>query len=623
MLSGVKIKKNIGSLRNHQFKLSKIFFFSTVIVANLLLVKKKYHTGDKMSTNFATSRVLEEILTQLIKRGLLTESQVMQLDSHGLSSQQEIEQALKSNYGIKDSDLLLAVAEYTKVPILGLQNFSVSENCLNLLPYKFLKENNVIPVAKTSTTVTLALPDPLNIMVLQKVYDITSLHVIPGAALESQIVKIIEAVEKGNTRTLNDIIQDSDDYENVEFDDSSVSDIAADTAGDDGVPVIRIVNMILMEALRRGASDIHVEPFDKSVRLRYRIDGALFESTNPPKNLQNAIASRVKVMSKLDIAERRIPQDGKFRIKASGKEIDFRVSTLPTVHGEKLVLRILDKGNLKAGLDDLGLDPNSLIKLKLAVKNPHGLILVTGPTGSGKTTTLYSCLQELNKSDVNIVTVENPVEYQLEGINQVEINDKAGMTFSAALRSILRQDPDIVLVGETRDNETAEIAVKAALTGHLVMTTLHTNSAPGAVTRLGDMGIAPFLLSSSVVLAQAQRLVKTICPNCKEEIAELDQEFCKLNRIPTEIFDGKTLYQGAGCSACGGSGYKGRASIMEILVMTPKLREMVLHGANGDELAEAAIADQGFVNLQEAGFHRVIEGITTLQEVMRVAAGEH
>ena len=579
---------------------------------------------DVARNTFATSRVLEELLVGLIARGVLTEEQVVQLDNSGLINQDEIEDELCRNYGVTAEDILISVADYTRVPIIKLDKYTFDQTCDGLFTSQFMLDNKIIPIAKTGGTLTVALADPLNIMLIQKIHDMTKLNIIPVAALSSELDSITRKLSNSSKKTLDDIIEDSDDDENIEFDPKgAISDIADESGGDSSVPVIRIVNMILMEALRKGASDIHVEPYDKTVRLRYRIDGALMESASPPKSMQNAIASRVKVMSKLDIAERRIPQDGKFRIKASGVEIDFRVSTIPTVHGEKIVLRILDKGNLKAGLDDLGLDPDSLIKLQQAVANPHGLILVTGPTGSGKTTTLYSCLQELNTVDVNIVTVENPVEYQLDGINQVEINDKAGMTFTAALRSILRQDPDIVLVGETRDAETANIAVKAALTGHLVLTTLHTNSAPGAITRLGDMGIPPFLLSSSIILAQAQRLVKTICPNCKEPIDELDHEFCALNRIPEEMFEGKTLYHGKGCSTCGGSGYKGRASIMEIIVMTSKLREMVLHGANGDEIGAAAIEDQDFKDLRIAGFNRVIEGTTTLKEVMRVASGEH
>ena len=572
---------------------------------------------------FATSRVLEELLVGLIDRKILTEAQVVRLDESGLTNQEEIEDELCKNYGVTPGDILLSLADYTKVPIIRLDQFTMDETCAEIIPSNFISENLVLPVARTSETLTVAIADPLNIVIIQKIHDMTKLQVIPVAALKSDLEKVIGKIANSHRRTLDDIIGDSDADENIEFTTGGIDDIATESGDVSSVPVIRVVNMILMEALRTGASDIHIEPYDKFVRLRYRVDGALHESSNPPKSMQNAIASRVKVMSKLDIAERRIPQDGKFRIKASGVEIDFRVSTLPTVHGEKIVMRILDKGNLKAGLDDLGLDADSLIKLKMAVANPHGLILVTGPTGSGKTTTLYSCLQELNTVDVNIVTVENPVEYQLDGINQVEINEKAGMTFSAALRSILRQDPDICLVGETRDEETANIAVKAALTGHLVLTTLHTNSAPGAITRLGDMGIPPFLLSSAIILAQAQRLVKTICPNCKEPIEELDLEFCKLNHIPVEMFDGKTLYEGKGCSACGGSGYKGRASIMEIIVMTSKLRDLVLHGANGDEIGIAAVADQDFKDLKIAGYQRVIEGTTTLKEIMRVASGEH
>ena len=572
---------------------------------------------------FATSRVLEELLVGLIDRKILTELQVVELDGSGLSNQEEIEDELCKNYGVTPGDILLSLADYTKVPIIRLDQFTIDPACSEIIPNHFISGNFVLPIAQTTGTLTVAIADPLNIVLIQKIHDMTKLQVIPVAALKSDLEKIIMKENSSHRKTLDDIIGDSDADENIEFFDKGIDDIATEGNDTTSVPVIRVVNMILMEALRTGASDIHIEPYDKFVRLRYRVDGALHESTNPPKSMQNAIASRVKVMSKLDIAERRIPQDGKFRIKASGVEIDFRVSTLPTVHGEKIVMRILDKGNLKAGLDDLGLDSDSLIKLKMAVANPHGLILVTGPTGSGKTTTLYSCLQELNTVDVNIVTVENPVEYQLDGINQVEINEKAGMTFSAALRSILRQDPDICLVGETRDEETANIAVKAALTGHLVLTTLHTNSAPGAITRLGDMGIPPFLLSSAIILAQAQRLVKTICPNCKEPIDELDLEFCKLNHIPIDMFEGKTLYEGKGCSACGGSGYKGRASIMEIIVMTSKLRDLVLHGANGDEIGIAAVDDQDFKDLKIAGYQRVIEGTTTLKEVMRVAAGEH
>lgn len=569
------------------------------------------------------SRVIDELLNRLVNRGALQAVQLAELEERGVKAQEELEKILKNDYGVKPEEILLCLADYARIPVLTLGGYEPEEASLKLVPPKFMRENNVFPVSATESTLTLALSDPLNIMVIQKVADLTHLQVLPVAVLESDLSDAISRADSSSGSQMQDILQTVGDA-NIEFSSGDEHvDIAEALEGEGEMPVIKVVNMILMEALRKKASDIHIEPFEKMVALRFRIDGALHTGAAPPKSMQFAISSRIKVMSQLDIAERRIPQDGKFRIKAMGKDIDLRVSTLPTVHGEKICMRILDKGNLKAGLDDLGLDPDALKKLKLAVANPHGLILVTGPTGSGKTTTLYSCLQELNKPDVNIVTVENPVEYQVDGINQVEINEKTGMTFSAALRSILRQDPDIVLVGETRDEETANIAVKAALTGHLVMTTLHTNSAPGAITRLGDMGIAPFLLSSSIVLAQAQRLVKTICPNCKGPLETLDAEFCELNQIPVEMFEGKELFEGKGCSKCGNTGYKGRASIMEIVMMTPKLKHLVLHGANGDEIAEAAVDDQGFADLKMAGYRRVLEGVTTLQEVMRVAAGDH
>jgi type IV pilus assembly protein PilB len=349
------------------------------------------------------------------------------------------------------------------------------------------------------------------------------------------------------------------------------------------------------------------------------VDGSLQESPSPPKALQSAIISRIKVMSDLDIAERRIPQDGRFRIKAQGREIDLRVSILPTVHGEKIVMRLLDKMNLAKDLGSIGLDEDSLQKLRFAINQPHGLILVTGPTGSGKTTTLYSALQELNTPDVNIVTVENPVEYQVVGLNQVEIREDVGLSFSAALRSILRQDPDIVLVGETRDSETADIAVKAALTGHLVLTTLHTNDAPGAVARLVDMGVESFLLASSLLLSQAQRLVRKICLNCKEPLV-LDPAYLRANHIPEATFEGAELFKGRGCAKCNYTGYKGRCAIMEILPVTEAIRDALLKSANADAIRRVALSE-GFRDLRTHGFYRVREGVTTIEEVLGATSG--
>jgi type II secretory ATPase GspE/PulE/Tfp pilus assembly ATPase PilB-like protein len=383
-------------------------------------------------------------------------------------------------------------------------------------------------------------------------------------------------------------------------------------------PVVKIVNLILVQAIKEKASDIHIEPFEKEIKLRYRVDGALIEATSPPKALQMPIASRIKILAGLDIAERRLPQDGRFRIRVSGKEVDLRISMLPTVYGEKIVIRLLDKGALGGSIDNMGLDDYTLGIFKKAIDAPHGMILVTGPTGSGKTTTLYTILSELNNPIYNIVTVEDPVEYQLMGINQVAVKADIGMGFSEALRSILRQDPDIVMIGEIRDNETADIAVKAALTGHQVLSTLHTNDAAGAITRLDDMGIEPFLISSSVILACAQRLVRRICPNCKEEFQPEPEIFTKLN-IEN---DGSTLYRGAGCSRCKGRGYVGRAPILEVLPVSETIRRLIIKRASAAVVKNQAISE-GMKSLRMVGIDKAKEGITTLEEVMRVTSEDH
>jgi type IV pilus assembly protein PilB len=403
----------------------------------------------------------------------------------------------------------------------------------------------------------------------------------------------------------------------------------------EGAPVIRMVNMILVEALRTRASDIHIEPQEKMLRLRYRVDGALVERPSPAKSFHAAIISRIKIMSDMDIAERRVPQDGRFKIKALGKEVDIRVSILPSIFGEKVVMRVLDKSALFPSLAGLGLDEVSFKALSYAIDQPHGIILVTGPTGSGKTTTLYSCLQELNKPDVNIVTCEDPVEYQLTGITQVQVNAHVGLTFAAALRSILRQDPDIVLVGEIRDGETAEIAVKAALTGHLVLSTLHTNDAAGAIARLVDMGIPPFLLSSSLVLSQAQRLYRKLCVACRQEVA-LPVDVLAANRIDPNLFLRESeagqddavrktgymsIYKAVGCPKCNGTGYKGRGAIMEVLPVEEELKEMIMKGASSTDIRNKACS-KGMITLKECGLRKVKEGVTSLEAALEMTGGE-
>jgi len=423
---------------------------------------------------------------------------------------------------------------------------------------------------------------------------------------------------------MEDIIQDAQRQAESEAADADTLEIAREVteevdldqlaASTEEAPVIKLANLIIVQAIKDRASDIHIEPFEKSVRLRYRIDGALVDVTPPPKNMQLSLASRLKIMSNLDIAERRLPQDGRMRVKVGGRDIDLRVSFLPTVHGEKCVLRILDKSNLSASLDKLGLDQDTYRRLKMAVDAPHGLILVTGPTGSGKTTTLYSALNVLNSPEYNIVTVEDPVEFQIPGINQVPTRKEIGLSFANALRSILRQDPDIVMIGEIRDQETAEIAIEAALTGHQVLSTMHCNDAPGAVARLDEMGIAPFLISSSVILSCAQRLVRRVCSVCKEPVTYPPKMYEDLG-IDPGFFDGVSIYRGRGCERCKNSGYSGRTAIIEVMTVTDEIRKLIIQRASAHEIGKVAVA-LGMRTLRLAALEKVREGATTLEQTL-------
>jgi len=523
---------------------------------------------------------------------------------------------------VKSVDMTLALSEYLKMPPITLAHYTPDPSLLELIPREVMAKRLIMPVNRLGKSLTIALGDPFDLMAIDEIATITGLHVTPLAAPEEEIGAVLGKVfeETSQGFDMEELMRDSEsDVEVVEDggDDEISLDEMLESA--EGAPVIRMVNMMLVEALRTGASDIHIEPMDKRVRLRYRIDGALVERPGPPKNLQSAVISRIKIMSDLDIAERRIPQDGRFNIKALGKEVDLRISILPASHGEKVVMRILDKSSLSPSLGSLGLDEVSEKAMSYAIEQPHGIILVTGPTGSGKTTTLYSCLQDLNKPDVNIITCEDPVEYQLEGINQVQINPDVGLTFASALRSILRQDPDIVLVGEIRDGETAEIAIKAALTGHLVLSTLHTNDAPGAVTRLIDMGIEPFMLGSCLILAQAQRLYRKLCSACRAP-TEIDQEVLKVNKIDPGFFEGSTIYRAVGCPRCA-NGFKGRGAIMEVFLINDDIRRAVLMGANTAELRDYG-RQNGMVTLKESGMNRVRDGMTSLEAALEVTGGE-
>ncbi len=522
---------------------------------------------------------------------------------------------------------VLAAADYFSMPPMALpQGFVPEESLLCGRGVEFWSKAKALPLVKIAGRLTVAFADPFDLPSREEVSRVSGGNIWSVVAAESEVSEVLNRIKAKEDATnpalaLENIMrgQEADvEVSAVDTGKADEFDASLDAAGE--APVIRMVNSMMIEALKTKASDIHFEAMEKTSRLRYRIDGALVERPAPPKALHNAVVSRIKIMSNLDIAERRQPQDGRFKIRALKKEVDVRVSILPTVHGEKVVMRILDKANLAPGLSSLGLDEYAYKAMKFAIDQPHGIILVTGPTGSGKTTTLYSCLQDLNKDDVNIVTAEDPVEYELSGINQCHVNVAQGLTFAGILRSVLRQDPDIVLVGEIRDGETADIAVKAALTGHLVLSTLHTNDACGVVARLFDMGIQPFMLASSLILAQAQRLYRRLCPYCRKPV-EVDRALLEANKVDPAPFEGVEIFGPVGCAKCHGTGYKGRGAMMEVLPISPKIRSIIEKGGNAEQLRAAAL-EEGMVTLKDAGMMKVRAGLTSLEAAFAVTGGE-
>ncbi len=560
----------------------------------------------------------------LLQRGVLSDEALRVAVSE--AQKQPLERYLLQSNKVEPGRLLLAIAAYFNMPPIGLSaNFAVPIALLELASKDFWNRVKAVPLMQIGEKITVAFGDPFDLVAQEEVSRATRLEVIPLVALEKEILGALEhAQERKDSENPNlamESVMHAPESE-IEFSTEATKEESLDKAIEsaDEAPVIRMVNMMLIEALRTGASDIHFEAMEKSSRLRYRIDGALIERPSPPKALHNAIVSRIKIMSDLDIAERRNPQDGRFRVKALKKEVDIRVSILPTIHGEKVVMRTLDKTNLAPSLAALGLDDFAYKAMRHAIEQPHGILLVTGPTGSGKTTTLYSCLQDLNKPDVNIVTVEDPVEYELPGVNQVHVNEQVGLTFASVLRSVLRQDPDIVLLGEIRDGETADIAVKAALTGHLVLSTLHTNDAPGVIARLIDMGVPPFLLASSLILAQAQRLFRKLCPICKRP-CEVNPEVLLANGINPSVFEGVTIYEAVGCQKCNGSGHKGRGAIMEVLPISDAVRAEVVKGSPSSAIRDVAIRE-GMVPLKQVGILKVRAGITSLNAALEVTGSE-
>ena len=519
---------------------------------------------------------------------------------------------------LTDEELLNALSLQFGIPVVDLSNYEIREDIIKILPQDMIKKYKVIPINRFGNTLILAVDDPTDISAIDDIKFYTGYNIDIVIASTSAIRETIDKI-LDNVSAIEQVEKNFqlDDVEFEEIPDDEETDVnLLETETKQG-PVVKLVNYILTEAVKKKVSDIHIEQYEKSFRVRYRIDGVLTEFMKLPLKLRSAIISRIKIMSHLNIAERRVPQDGRIKLKyGKNKEIDFRVSTLPTLFGEKVVLRLLDKSNLNLDLKVLGFEKRELELFHQAISKPYGMILVTGPTGSGKTTTLYSALSELNKVDVNISTAEDPVEYNLEGINQVQIRENVGLTFAAALRSFLRQDPDIILVGEMRDLETAEIGVKAALTGHLVLSTLHTNDAPGTVTRLVDMGVEPFLISSSLLLVVAQRLARKICQNCKKEY-KVDKSVLLRYGVKEEELDSFKVYKGEGCEICNSTGYKGRVALYEVMSISDDLKELITKGATTQEIKEQANRE-GMKNLREVGLMKVKQGITTLEEVSRV-----
>ena len=569
----------------------------------------------------------ERIADALVGDGLLTAKQIEDLlDQQKKEGTRLLKLILDKAY-VSEQDMAVSMGRVLNTPPINLARTSIPMEIADLLPRELAHNHKIVPISRLENRLFVAMADPLNVLAIDDVRRITKLEVSPLIASEKAIFDKLSSIDASKSGSMEDIIQDAqkksedaEDDEKVEIAKETVEEVNLDklAASSEEAPVVKLANLILVQAVKDRASDIHIEPFEKTLRLRYRIDGVLIDATPPPKQLQLAIASRFKIMSSLDIAERRLPQDGRMRIRVGGKDYDLRVSIIPTVHGEKIVLRLLDKANLSASIDKLGLDTDTFQQVKAAVDAPHGLILVTGPTGSGKTTTLYSALNELNNPIYNIITVEDPVEFQIPGINQVPTKKEIGLTFANALRSILRQDPDIIMIGEIRDTETAEIAIEAALTGHQVLSTMHCNDAPGAVARLDDMGIAPFLISSSLILACAQRLMRRTCSHCKEPVTYPSKMYQDLNIDPS-IFDGVTLFRGRGCDRCKNSGYAGRMAIIEAMTVSDEIRKLIISRANTREMGKVAVG-QGMRTLRMVALDRVRDGISTLEQVLVMTA---
>ncbi len=567
----------------------------------------------------------------LVKESLISQQQLKEALEHQRVNGGRLGNCLIKLGFVTDDEITAILSRQYGVPSINLSFFDVDPSVVKLIPVETAQKYQILPLSRVGSTLTIAMIDPTNVFAMDDIKFMTGFNIEPVVASETAIR---EAIDKyyGTTHAieLKKVMEDIAVVDNklMEAGDDTSLELAAEEEAIDlegleqaaeEAPIIKLVNLILSNSLKRGASDIHIEPYEKEFRVRFRIDGVLCSIMNPPLKLRDAIISRIKIMAKLDISEKRLPQDGRIKIKMKNegkiKDLDFRVSILPTLYGEKVVMRLLDKDNLMLDMTRLGFEVESLKKFESAILKPYGMVLVTGPTGSGKTNTLYSSIAQLNKIDTNIMTAEDPVEFNLPGINQVQMKEQIGLNFAAALRSFLRQDPNIILVGEIRDFETAEIAIKAALTGHLVLSTLHTNDAPSTISRLMNMGIEPFLVATSVHLICAQRLIRRVCKDCKEEHSTPAQALVDAGFAPAEAKK-VVMYRGKGCGTCNGTGYKGRVGLYEVMEINDDLRELILIGASSLELKKKAI-ENGMITLRASGLQKLRDGVTTMEEVLR------
>lgn len=574
----------------------------------------------------------KKLRTILLKRGLITEEDANSAQTAAEEAGKGLSTVILDKGFVEEKDLIAAVAKEMNVPPIDVGKVYVDDDVLQALPQDLATYYGVLPISKLDNMLTIAVSNPFDVLKLDDVRIVTGCDVRPVVSTENSIQEAIRRNYNKEGQAMSDLMDNiGSDGESLSIEEIGNEDAydLSDPSVIEGTdsPVVKLVNMMIYQALREKASDIHIEPYEKRIRVRYRCDGRLREVLSPPKRMLNAIVSRIKIMSELDIAERRIPQDGKFQLKIDGRQVDFRVSILPTMHGEKTVLRILDTSNLAYNLDGMGFEQKCLVDLRAAAAAAYGMLLITGPTGSGKSTTLYSVIREIMTEEENISTVEDPVEYQIEGISQVQVSAKRGLTFASALRSLMRQDPDKILVGEIRDLETIEIAVKAALTGHLVLSTLHTNDSAQAILRMVDMGVDPFMVASAVLLFSAQRLARKLCPDCKLPVDPLpnEEKLVEIGFTAEEIEKMQKgdapIYRTVGCKRCGDSGYRGRFALLETLPVTDEIRRMVVDGASVIDIKKRAMKD-GMVTVRRAGILNVLRGITSIEEVLHTSLAD-